>query len=211
MKPKVKNTVENTLKTLREDFETVPLRALFAGTPEAIVASEHRGQVQFVESDILPAKLRSPGVDDDARKILQAWGFQLGKGVGGDSLFIQGKLPEGWAKQGSDHDMWSYIVDDKGRRRCAIFYKAAFYDRDASLNIESRYRRVTEYADKENRSGPVRGTVTAVDGVEPLWVGPWRETPEGGKSYETHDQASKDAAEWFKANLPESVMEQWAR
>jgi predicted secreted protein len=29
--------------------------------------------------------------------------------------------------------MWSYIVDDEGTQRVAIFYKAAFYDRDAFM------------------------------------------------------------------------------
>lgn len=35
--------------------------------------------------------------------------------------------------------MWSYLVDELGRRRGAIFYKAAFYDRDAFMRLESHY------------------------------------------------------------------------
>jgi hypothetical protein len=37
----------------------------------------------------------------------------------------------------SDHDMWSYIEDERGIKRVAIFYKAAFYDRSAYMHLQS--------------------------------------------------------------------------
>jgi len=33
--------------------------------------------------------------------------------------------------------MWSYLLDEHGRRRVAIFYKAAFYDRSAFMRLNS--------------------------------------------------------------------------
>ena len=33
--------------------------------------------------------------------------------------------------------MWSYLTDQHGRQRVAIFYKAAFYDRRAFMRLES--------------------------------------------------------------------------
>ena len=35
--------------------------------------------------------------------------------------------------------MWSHIVDAEGRKRVAVFYKAAFYDRRADMRLEPRY------------------------------------------------------------------------
>ncbi len=49
------------------------------------------------------------------------------------------ELPAGWKKISTDHAMWSNLVDDKGRKRASIFYKAAFYDRSAHLQLCRRY------------------------------------------------------------------------
>jgi hypothetical protein len=35
--------------------------------------------------------------------------------------------------------MWSHLLDEKGRKRASIFYKAAFYDRSARINPENRF------------------------------------------------------------------------
>ena len=70
---------------------------------------------------------------------MEKWGFVFGEMVEGDDLFRHAELPAGWKKVGSDHAMWSYIHDDQDRPRVAMFYKAAFYDRDAFARLESRY------------------------------------------------------------------------
>ncbi len=56
-----------------------------------------------------------------------------------DDLFINVVLPDGWQKKPTDHSMWSDLVDERGRKRANIFYKAAFYDRSAHLNLVYRY------------------------------------------------------------------------
>jgi hypothetical protein len=56
-----------------------------------------------------------------------------------DPLFQYVEMPPGWKKQRTDHSMWSDLLDDKGRKRGSIFYKAAFYDRDAFMNLTTRY------------------------------------------------------------------------
>jgi hypothetical protein len=90
---------------------------------------EAAGQSQFVHSDRMP-------VDAPIDK-LEALGFTFGDPDPADPLFRPATLPAGWSRQGSDHDMWSYIVDDKGRRRVSVFYKAAYYDRAAHASIVS--------------------------------------------------------------------------
>ena len=69
-------------------------------------------------------------------------GIVFGKEV--DDLFVEVTLPAGWKKEATDHSMWSKLVDDKGRERASIFYKAAFYDRDAHINITQRFHCMTQ-------------------------------------------------------------------
>ncbi len=56
-----------------------------------------------------------------------------------DDLFWNVTLPEGWKIKATDHNMWNDLFDNKGRKRATFFYKAAFYDRDAFINFNTRY------------------------------------------------------------------------
>lgn len=95
-----------------------------------IEGSERRGQAELLRSTTLPVRLID-GTDAD----FLALGFTFGAAVPGDDLFREATLPEGWARTSSDHAMWSSIVDTRGIRRVAIFYKAAYYDRAAHMAL----------------------------------------------------------------------------
>jgi hypothetical protein len=71
------------------------------------------------------------------RDAFEQMGFVFGEQV--DDVFVAATLPEGWRKKATDHSMWSHIVNAQGRKRVAIFYKAAFYDRSARATLEQRY------------------------------------------------------------------------
>lgn len=107
----------------------VHLAGLMGGSDDYITGMESAGQRQLVHSDRLPVR----GPDEK----LRALGFQLGDPDPSDPLFRPATLPEGWRREGSDHAMWSHILDHNGRRRVRVFYKAAFYDRDAFFNVET--------------------------------------------------------------------------
>lgn len=98
-----------------------------------ITGQEAVGQRQLVESTSLPTD--TAGHDAD----YLALGFTFGEPDPSDPLFRPATLPDGWSKQPSDHSMWSYVVDEHGRRRVAVFYKAAFYDRSAHMRLETVY------------------------------------------------------------------------
>lgn len=120
-------TIENTSK--REPI--VHLAGMVGGGTSGYIGEmEAAGQRQLVNSDVLPTEVLH-GTDED----YIALGFVFGEPVEGDPLFRHATLPEGWRREGSDHDMWSYLVDEKGQRRVAIFYKAAFYDRGAHMSM----------------------------------------------------------------------------
>lgn len=101
------------------------------GTDRFIGEQEAAGQAQLVHSDRLPTDFHSP------REEFEGLGFTFGDPDPGDPMFCPATLPEGWSRQASDHDMWSYLLDGLGRRRVSIFYRAAFYDRRAHMLLDS--------------------------------------------------------------------------
>jgi hypothetical protein len=119
-------TVENTG---RRDPMLHLIGAMSDGSSDYITNMEAAGQRQLVSSELIPTK--APDAE------LTALGFTLGGPVDGDPLFRHATLPAGWTREGSSHAMWSYIVDQHGRRRVAIFYKAAYYDRKAAAHVET--------------------------------------------------------------------------
>src|ERR1035441_3439422 len=94
------------------------------GSDGAIENQERDGQRQLVNSDQLPTRA-------EAQVVYEAVGFPCGERDAGAPMFRPATLPPGWSRKGSDHAMWSYLVDELGRERAGIFYRAAFYDRSA--------------------------------------------------------------------------------
>lgn len=129
---KGENMIRNTTDAMRND----PAEALLAlaegmvtGSAETFITGQERaGQHELVNSDRLPTDIRD-------RAAFEALGFTFGDPDAGDPMFCPATLPPGWKREGSDHAMWSYIVDTLGRRRASIFYKAAFYDRSAFMSL----------------------------------------------------------------------------
>ncbi len=128
--------IDNTTRRMREDpAERFAFLAesLVTGDADTFIEGQERtGQHQLVNSDRLPVKFNSGKRED-----FEALGFTFGDPDPGDPLFRPATLPPGWTRQGSDHAMWSHLLDEHGRRRVSIFYKAAFYDRDAFMNLET--------------------------------------------------------------------------
>lgn len=119
-----------------------------ASTPGGIEAQERRGQLEEATKQTLPIVLnhRYGANQEEARKPWEALGFKFGKPV--DNLFVECEFPKGWGKVPTDHAMHTDIVDDKGHKRGNIFYKAAFYDRNADARLTGRFRIQQDYDDK---------------------------------------------------------------
>lgn len=105
---------------------------IVATTPGGIEAQEAQGQQSFVNSSVLPI-----GCNHCTREDLESMGIVFGEAA--DDLFVNVTLPEGWQKVATDHHMWSKLIDEKGRERAAVFYKAAFYDRRSHISLTPRF------------------------------------------------------------------------
>ena len=103
---------------------------IFGGSSRAIEDMEAEGQQQLVASCDLPTK----GSEDPEFLRL---GFTFGEPHSHDPLFRPATIPAGWQKQGTDHSMHVKIVDELGRERVSVFYKAAFYDRRADMHLNT--------------------------------------------------------------------------
>lgn len=163
-----------------------------ASTPGGIEAQEKAGQQTLVASSLLPIQGSSM-----VEHHLSPLGFKLGNTV--DDLFVEATLPPGWSKKASDHDMWSSVVDEKGRDRIAVFYKAAFYDRKAHMSLTARYRIGCDY-DNPLRGQGLDGQTAFKFGV--LDCGKLIHEVGIHKSYQDTNWLIELAEKWINENRP---------
>lgn len=124
-------------KKITNTSKSSHLEWLMGGNPDAIEAQEAQGQKELVESSQLPRKCNYPR-DFNAIEQYKKMGIKVVENSEGDDLFVDVVLPKGWKLEFTDHSMWNSLIDNKGRERATIFYKAAFYDRDAFINFNQR-------------------------------------------------------------------------
>jgi hypothetical protein len=165
------------------------LLAMTLGSSEAIKHQEVCGQRSFVNSDTLPAR-----IEEADRKALEQVGFHFLGPVENDPLFQYVEMPPGWKKQRTDHSMWSDLLDDKGRKRGSIFYKAAFYDRDAFMNLTTRYSVRRDY--EGTKQLQILDGETVLDTVPPV------ET-ENLQQWEINECERKAASAYLDARFPD--------
>jgi hypothetical protein len=119
--------------------------AMVASTPGGIERQEKAGQGELVNSTNMPLELRP------SREAFETVGFTFGEAL--DDVFMKATLPTGWKREASEHAMHSYILDEQGRKRVEVFYKAAFYDRRADAGLIGRYSVQSCYPDNPSGEG----------------------------------------------------------
>jgi hypothetical protein len=127
-------------------------------------------------------------------------------GEDADDIFVTVKFPDGWEIKATDHSMWSDLLDDKGRKRGAIFYKAAFYDRSAHMNLTRRFSVERDYSlDHDEVKHLVKDCDEVIHQTDVVKVG------EGEKCYQVAEKQYNLAAQWLSNKYPnwESPTEYW--
>lgn len=160
--------------------------ALTAATPGGIEAQEKTGQALLVASSDMPQDMRP------SREAFEKVGFQFGNEI--DELFFSAKLPPGWTRAATDHSMHSEILDEHGRKRVSIFYKAAFYDRRATSRLCNRFSVDWLFA-SEAASGLKQGETAYV--VRDCGKEIFRTSVFAERDYAADDAHKKIAADWL--------------
>lgn len=186
----------NTAKQHLDDPLAFLGDAMVMGPSAAIEHQEALGQRSFVGSDTMPT-------EGDGKEVLESFGFKFLGPVEGDPIFQFVEMPKGWKKVPTDHSMWSYIHDEQDRKRVAVFYKAAFYDRSAHYSLERRFAVRKDYAERTTSVAEVLDSGKVIYSTEPLKHLAGQEREIILKNYQLDDQAVKAATDWLSAQYPD--------
>jgi hypothetical protein len=194
---------KNTAASTAGDALGTFLAAQALGPTSFVEDQEARGQRSFVSSDTLPSDMgrRINASDPDPREVLEAAGVVFHGVVAGDPMFTYVELPAGWKKEPTDHSMWSRLVDEKGRERASIFYKAAFYDRRAHLRLSTRFCAEYDY-ERERAANEI--VAMAKDGSAIVFATPpVAVTGDREADRVAGDTARAAAVAWLDENYPD--------
>jgi len=192
------------------------LDAMVRGSSDGLIEeSEARGQQDLVNSSDLPIdQNRGPTLEE----ISDRTGIVFGEKI--NDLFIEVQLPAGWTKKATDHSMWSELLDQHGRERASIFYKAALYDRSAHMHwsrffnvqtrtIDGQGRERYKSDDFDRSTGEDHYYVENANGETVHQVAPvmcWdsvEDRDERQRLMGLNDEASKECREWLAQNHPD--------
>lgn len=166
-------------------------RNILDATPQGIERSERDGQQALVASTNMPKEM-SPD-----RALFEAVGFKFGADV--DDIFVSASLPDGWKRAATDHAMHSDIIDEQGRTRVGVFYKAAFYDRRASAHLRRRYE--VSYIFGSDKSSGLKDGERAY-GVTDAGKEIFRTEAFGDQDWDADKKQSAAARDWLDLNFP---------
>jgi hypothetical protein len=85
------------------------------------------------------------------KEIWELLGFTF-TDIPGDDVLCQANLPKGWKIVDTEHHMYKDIIDEMGRKRGSMFYKAAIYDKSAHMSLVPRYGVNVDYDDNGNET-----------------------------------------------------------
>jgi hypothetical protein len=165
-----------------------------AATPGGIERQEAAGQVELCSSSTrLPKNVIYPTLTPEVLA------EKLGIKVNGDydDIFWNVELPAGWKIVPTDHAMHNDLVDNKGRRRAGIFYKAAFYDRNAHISFTRRFSVESEYQDVHDCNNHNRRVVVK-DINDVIFDTPWSAV------YAEGEAARERCQKWLDEQFPEN-------
>lgn len=148
-----------SIRNTEKDINEIKFLVSMGEGGKGIEAQEAQGQCELVKSSQLPAAISSYRNGPGAKEIYEKLGIRVVGPSNGDELFLDVELPSGWSKKAKDHHMWSELIDDKGRGRADIFYKAAFYDREANISFKKKIHY------RVDRVGFLQGDYSHINGV----------------------------------------------
>jgi hypothetical protein len=124
-----------TKKDITDTTKLSPELKFAIAAADAVPVQDKLGQIELANSTQLPIDGLLGGRD---RPRWEALGVKILDDVPrDDKLFCHVELPPGWKKVPTDHSLWTHLVDADGKLIAEIGYKAAFYDRWASVQLNA--------------------------------------------------------------------------
>lgn len=171
-----------------------------AGESSRVEEMEEQGQKELVKSSLLPIKVNFPRRLMNIAEQYALMGIKVIGKSQEDDLFFDVVLPDGWEKEATEHSMWSVLLDDKGRERASIFYKAASYDRDSFVNFVTRYSWRGNYEEQGNVSYIVEDNASGEVIFETEKISKDIKNPD---FFKLEDGLQKKCKQFLKTNFPE--------
>lgn len=181
------------------NIESVGHESLITGDSDAAIKRQEKlGQEALVQSQHLPKTTLAHWQKVSAMQLYTAWGIEILREV--DDLFYAVQLPPGWRIEFTEHSMWTQLLDEKNRERATIFYKAAFYDRKASITASCRYVAMTDY--ETIRPGRIAQVVDTATGVVLHEAGRVPNDEKG--NWKEQDRLERLAKMWLDEHYPDN-------
>lgn len=168
-----------------------------ASLDKAIKNQEKQGQKDSCRAQALPIN----GTANN-REVWEKLGFVFGEPA--DDLFVNVTMPEGWELRPTSHSMWSDLRDEQGRIRAQMFYKAAFYDRDAHISLCRRFS-VNCYDNQEGEPDSLLRISVYDKGSmrqEPVHIIEF-ECDNQKERYSRREELGNEAKEWLNETYPD--------
>ena len=159
-------------------------------------ASEGLEAVQNAEQNRARSAYRLPMEMNPSKEAFESFGFTF-EDIG-DDVLCKATLPDGWKLKADGGGYWTYLIDEKGRKRGSCFYKGASYDRNGYMYLSRRFLITYDAADPKKRQGPYNVSVKDADGTILFTAGKCDKTD----SYE-YEELIKLAKEYLRTNYPE--------
>ena len=181
------------LDRLQPEFDI--FRAFTGDTSGAILHQEKVGLAALVDIPVIPVR----GTEGFFEPLFERAGIQLGPVCEKDPLFREVTLPEGWTRVLEDGRI--RFKDEQGRCRVQCHYKAAFYDRKASVFLTPRFRLESYLDDLDDdvaMACAVADAGTEVYRSPVLEVPPWEPGPERARERDKARAVSEmDCMAWL--------------
>ena len=159
-------------------------------------ASEGLEAVQNAEQNKARSTYRLPMEMNPSKEAFEALGFTF-EDIG-DDVLCKATLPDGWKLKADGDRYWTYLIDEKGRKRGSYFYKGAFYDRSGRMYLSRRFHINYDSADPQKRQGPYNVSVKDADDTIIFTAGKCEKT----YSHE-YEELMQLAKEYLRTNYPE--------
>ena len=109
------------------------VRNISGRSPKANITIEEGAQKRVATSEVWQLAKQAGWLsrNETSRRALEEMGFTILDDK--DDLFFKVQPPAGWTK--ATEGYWTYICDADRKERLTQFYKGAWYDSDAFLNL----------------------------------------------------------------------------